>query len=101
MAVAGLVFGILSLVGAIFSWIPILSYFALPLSIVGVVLSAIAMKKQPEKKGMAIAGLVMSIIALVLSSILLIACTVCVACAAGAADAITGGITPLPVLALL
>lgn len=82
MATAGLVLGILSLVGAVFSWIPILSYIALPLSIVGIILSALGMKKCPEKKGQAIGGLVTSIIALVLSGILLIACTICVLVAA-------------------
>lgn len=87
MAVAGLVLSILALVGSILSWLPIVGYLALPLAIVAVILSALAMKKQPEKKGMAIAGLVMGIIALVLSGILTIACTICVAAGAAGAGA--------------
>jgi len=78
MAVAGLVLGILSLVGGI---IPGVNAFPMWLfGIVGIILSAVAMKK--EKSGIATAGLVLSIIGTILSFIFFLAC---VACAAGIA----------------
>ena len=58
MSVASLVLGILSLV---FCWVPILCWI---LPILGIVFGAVGIKKTPNKKGMAIAGLVLSITAL-------------------------------------
>ena len=63
MAVAGLVLGI---VGIVFTFIPGINLIGIIAAIIGIILSAIAMKQQPEKKGMAVAGLVLSIIALVI-----------------------------------
>ena len=64
LAVGSMVLGIVSL---IFSWFP----YLIPLSIVGTVLAVVAMK-QGNKGGMAIAGLICSLIALIISAIVLI-----------------------------
>jgi hypothetical protein len=80
MAVAGLVLGILSLVGGS---IPGVNAFPMwLLGIVGIVLSTIARKK--ENSGIATAGLVLSIIGTIISLISFIACAVCAAGIAGA-----------------
>ena len=57
LAIVGLVLGIISIV---FPWIPYLGYVALPAGIVGIVLSAKG-RKIGTGKGMATAGLVLSI----------------------------------------
>ena len=75
MAVAGLVLGI---VGLVLSWSPFVS---LVMAIVGVTLSALARKKQPT--GMATAGLVLNIIALCLSGLLVLTCSLCSATSCG------------------
>ena len=82
MHIAGLILSILGLVGGLFSWVPVLSYFSLPISIVGLVLSCIARKKNPC--GPATAGMVIGIIAVVISGIFFIACSLCAACAVAA-----------------
>jgi vacuolar-type H+-ATPase subunit I/STV1 len=80
MAVAGLILGILSLVGGM---IPGVNAFPMWLfGIVGIILSTIARKR--EKSGIATAGLVLSIIGTILALSLWVACLVCVG-AAGAA----------------
>jgi len=82
MAVAGLVLGILSLVGGS---IPGANAFPCWLfGIIGIILSAIARKKEPS--GIATAGLILSIIGTVISLITFIACAACLA--AGAASVI-------------
>ncbi|MBS1119097.1 MAG: hypothetical protein H6Q90_1325 [Deltaproteobacteria bacterium] len=58
MAIAALVLGI---VGLLFSFIPCLGMYAIPLTLLAVVLGALGMKK-PQGKGMAIAGLVCGIV---------------------------------------
>ena len=79
MGVAGLVLGILSLVGGS---IPGANVFPMWLfGIVGIILSAIARKKQPS--GVATAGLVLSIIGTILSLITFIACAICAGAVAG------------------
>ena len=86
MGVAGLVLGILAAIGG---WIPGLSYVAWLIAIIGIVLSAMAMKKakaENQPTGLAVAGLVLSIIGLVLSLLGLICTVLCVAAAAGAAS---------------
>jgi hypothetical protein len=79
MDVAGLVLGILSLVGGS---IPVANAFPMWLfGIVGIILSSIARTKaQKEGKptSMATAGLVLSIIGTIFSFILFIACVACV-----------------------
>ena len=82
MDVAGLVLGILSLIGGS---IPGINAFPCWLfGIVGIILSVIARKKQPS--GIATAGLVLSIIGTVLSLITFVACAACLA--AGAVSAL-------------
>jgi hypothetical protein len=83
MAVAGLVLGILSIIGGS---IPVANAFPMWLfGIIGIIISSIARKKQ--RSGMATAGLVLSIIGTVYSFIFFLACAVC---AAGAAAASLG-----------
>lgn len=82
MAVASLVLGIVSLVTC--WWIGIVAVIT---GVIGVILGAMARKNQPEKAGMAIAGLVMSAIGLALGLIFFIACIVaCNAAVAYASD---------------
>lgn len=76
-AILGLIFGI---IGLVLSWA---SFGGLTISVVALVFSILGLKSK-AKHGMAVAGLVLSIIALALSTILVIACTLC---AAGAAVA--------------
>ena len=82
LAVGALVLGIISLVLMWFGYAAILSII---LSIVGIVLGVMARKKMPvgvPGRGMATAGMVCSIIALVLSSIVFVACSLCIGAAA-------------------
>ncbi len=82
-AIAGLVLGIVSLVfGFLGTWF---SVIALPLAIVGLVLSAISGKKLKEANephGIATAGLVLGIISVVLTAILFFTCGICTICVA-------------------
>ena len=77
MGVASLVLGIISLVIDVFTggaagWIG--AIFAL----IGTILGAVG-RKNPEKKGIATAGMVCSIIGLVLGIIMYVACVGCLA----------------------
>ena len=67
LGIAGMVLGIVGVVCSVsgcFFWLGII------LGIIGVVLSAIGMKKSPQgKKGMAIAGVVCSVIAIIVAII--------------------------------
>ena len=72
MAVASLILGILSI---ILSWIPVAGWIiCLIMGALAVVLGILARKKQPEKKGMAITGMILGIIGIVFSLIWVIAC---------------------------
>ena len=73
MAVASLVLGICALV---FPFIG-LGWLSVLIGIVGTILGALG-RKNAEKKGMATAGMVMSIIAVILGLIMWIACAACV-----------------------
>lgn len=84
MAVASLVLGI---VGVVFAFTGALSFISPILGIVGIVLAALGMKKQPEKKGLAVAGLVLSIICTALGLIMWLAC---MACASAVSSAVSG-----------
>ena len=73
MAVASMVLGICSLV---FPFIG-LGWLSVLLGLVGIILGALARKKETGK-GMATAGLVMSIIAVALGLVMWLACVACV-----------------------
>lgn len=73
VAIASLVLGICSLV---FPFIG-LGWLSCILGIVGVILGALGRKKS-EKKGLATAGMVMSIIAIALGLLMWLACAACI-----------------------
>lgn len=86
LAIAGLIFGIVSLCAAWFGYGAIAGIVA---GIVGIILSVLASKSYKaigQKSGMATAGLILSIIGLVLSVIMFVACVICVAAGTAAAD---------------
>lgn len=85
MAVGSLVLGIISLVFAIVPFLNALGIGIIP-GLIGIVLGALG-RKDPAKKGMATAGLVCSIIGLVLCILLFVACGGCAACSACAGAA--------------
>ena len=82
LGIASMILGILALLICYVPWVNIAS---LVMSIIGLVLAIMAKKKNAEvgaPPGLATAGLVTSIIALIVSAILFVTCTVCL-CAAG------------------
>ena len=88
MPIAALVVGVCSLLAAIIGGAlgvsniivsVILLVVAIIGGIVGIILSAISMKKFPEKKGMGVGGLVTSIIGLIYGVFSLVACVACIA----------------------
>ncbi len=81
MGVASLVLGIIALVLAVFS-AGTLGWLGSIIAILGIILGALG-RKNAEKKGMATAGLVCSIIALSLGLLMYIACVACIGGAAG------------------
>ena len=83
MGVASLILGILSL---IFAFIPVVNFIGIFTSLIGIVLGALG-RKNPEGKGTATAGLVCSIIALVLCGFIYIACAGVLGAAGAAAAA--------------
>ena len=76
MGVASLVLGIQSLMIGVFSS-GLLGWLGAIMAVVGIVLGAMG-RKNPEKKGLATAGMVCSIIGLILCLLLYIACAACV-----------------------
>lgn len=76
---------ILGIVAIVFSFIPVLSYFAWLIGVIGIILAALGLKESKlnngEGKGMAVAGLVCSIIATAFGVIGLICAIACVAAA--------------------
>ena len=87
MTIAGLVLGVVAIV---FVFIPGVSWLGWICGVVGIVLSAIAIsasKKAGQKNGMAVAGLVLSILSIAIGIIV-----VMVACIAGCAIAGTAGL---------
>lgn len=76
MGIASLVLGIIAVIVGLFS-AGALGWLGAILAIIGIILGALA-KKNPEKKGIATAGLVLSIIGLILSLLLYIACIACI-----------------------
>ena len=84
LSVAALVCGIL---GIVLCWIPYVCYFALILSICGVIFGALGMKKAApgtSGRGMSIAGLVCGIVSLGIT-LLVVVCTAAVLCSAASA----------------
>lgn len=69
LGIAGMILGILAI---ILSFIPCFGVWAIVLAVVGVILSAVSLsqaKKANAPKGMAIAGLICSILAIIIGSI--------------------------------
>lgn len=86
-SIAGFVLGIVGIVfGILNGW---LSVIGLPIAIVGLILSVqggkAAKAETGEAGGLATAGLVLGIIAVVFTGIAFFTCGLCVICAAGAA----------------
>lgn len=75
MGVASLVLGIIAIIIGLFS-AGALGWFGAILAIIGIILGAVG-RKNPEKSGLATAGLVCSIIGLILCLIVYIACVAC------------------------
>lgn len=78
MSIAGLVLGILSIV---FAFIPGFGLIGPIVGIIGIILASLGFKKAKamgEKDGMAVAGLVLSIIGTAISLIAYLACVACV-----------------------
>ncbi len=75
-AIIALVCGIVGMIGG---FIPVVSYVAWLCPVAGLIFAILALKDKPEgsDKGMAVAGLVLSIIALAID-LLMLACTICV-----------------------
>lgn len=89
-AIAGLILGIVAIACG-FNLIPFSALVGLPAAIVGLVLSAGAGKKLKaagQPSGVATAGLVIGIIAVVWTAISFVSCGLCSLCAAGAAAAL-------------
>ncbi|MBE5779638.1 MAG: hypothetical protein E7331_09965 [Clostridiales bacterium] len=86
MGVASLVLGIIALVIAIF--VPGVQWIGAIVGLIGIILG-VQGRKNPEKKGIATAGLVCSIIGFVLSIIFFVACVACIG-AAGTAGVLSG-----------
>ncbi len=79
LAIAGFVCGIVALVLSVLTGF--FSIVALPLAIVGLVLSVVGGKKlkaNEQKSGLATAGLVVGIISVCISAILFFTCGICV-----------------------
>ncbi len=93
MAIASLILGIVSVVFSyVLICVPIVGQIIpLILGIVAIVLGAMSMKKFPEQKGMAIAGLILGIIGTISGLIMLITCGI----VGAAANKAVGGIKNL------
>lgn len=75
MAIASLVLGIIALVCSFFG---VGAWLGLILGIIGIILGVLAKKEQPS--GIATAGFVCSLIAVILCGIVAVSCTLCTAC---------------------
>ena len=82
MGIAALILGIVCVV---LCWIPIWNWVGIALGVVGIILGAVGMskaKKTGKGKGVAVAGLVLSIIGVAIAGIAWLACIGCAAAAA-------------------
>ena len=86
MGVASLVLGIISIICSLF--LAGLNWLGAILGIIGIVLGAVG-RKDPEKKGLATAGLVCSIVGFVFGIIMYIACAGCLLGAAGISSSLS------------
>lgn len=78
---------VLGIVALVFCWIYIWNAVSIVLSIVAIILAVSARKQSGDtKNGMATAGLICGIIALVLSSIFFVSCTLCIALSGSTID---------------
>lgn len=87
LSIAALVLGIIS---SILAWVYLVNIVALVCGVVGIILAAKGRKAAiaaEAPKGLGTAGLVLSIIGTCLAGIGFFSCTVCVLCAASAAEA--------------
>lgn len=87
LSIAGLVLGIIA---TVLAWFYLVNIAALVCGIVGIILAVMGKKKAVAAgapTGIGTAGLVLSIIGTCLAAIGFVSCTLCIACAAGAADA--------------
>lgn len=88
-AIAGMILGIVGIVcGVLSGW---LSLIGLPVAVVGLCLSVSGgkqLKEANQPAGVATAGLVLGIIAVVFTAIAFFTCGVCILCAAGAASSL-------------
>jgi len=95
-AIAGMILGI---VGIVFGFLSgIFSLLGLPVSIVGLVLSVLGgkqLKQAGQPAGIATAGLVLGIIAVVFSAIAFFTCGLCILCAAGVEGAVNDALGSL------
>lgn len=94
-AIAGLSLGIVALVLSFLSALPFVSFIALAVAIIGLVLAVIGGKKlaaNNQPKGVATGGLVVGIIAVVLSAIFVLTCGLCQVGIAAVEDEIGDGI---------
>lgn len=89
MSIAALICGILGIVG---SFIPVVCYFTLILSILGIIFGVKGQKiakATGEGKGLATAGLVLGIVGTAFGAVGAL-CAVCALCAIGAAGGLAG-----------
>ena len=90
---------ILGIIGIVFSFLGTwFSVISLPISIVGLVLSVVGgkqLKAEGQTSGIATAGLVLGIIAVVLSAIFFFTCGICTICVAANSDEIEQGLNDL------
>ena len=95
MSIAGLVCGIIGIVGFIFSWVPYLGIITFVLSLLGIIFGVKGRKlADPNNTGLATAGMVLGIIGVSLGAIGLI-CNICTVCATCAAASTYGGLNDL------
>ena len=84
MGIASLVLGIISIVIALF--MSYVGWFGSLLAIIGIILAVVGKKRNPEKKGICTAGLVLSIIGLILGFLFYLACVACLKATSEALD---------------
>ena len=90
LAIAGFV---LTLIGLVLGFVPLIALAGFPVALTGLILSVVGGKKLKAAglpHGLATAGLVLGIIAVVITGITFLTCGLCTLCAAGTAGALEG-----------